>query len=55
MDERNAKIFVMTEYLKELTSEFNENLKIDYDLKKKIGSILGVKQNFFIRQKTLRN
>ena len=31
MDERNAKIFVMSDYLKELSSEFNENLKLNYD------------------------
>jgi len=35
VDERNAKIFVMSDYLKELSSEFSENLKLNYDLKKK--------------------
>ena len=33
MDERNAKIFVMSDYLKELSFEFGENLKLNYDLK----------------------
>ena len=35
--------------LKELTQEFNESLKLDYDLKKKIGLILVVKQKFTIK------
>ena len=36
--------------LKELSKEFNNNLRLDYDLKKKIGSILVVKQKFTIKQ-----
>ena len=36
--------------LEELSSEFNNNVKFDYDLKKKIGLILGEKQRFFIKQ-----
>ena len=36
--------------LNELTSEFNDNVKFDYDLKKKkIGSILVVKVRFIIK------
>ncbi len=35
--------------LKELSKEFNDNLKLDYDLEKKIGLILVVKQKFTIR------
>jgi UDP-N-acetylmuramate dehydrogenase len=35
--------------LKELSQEFNDNLKLDYDLKKKIGLILAVKQKFIIK------
>ena len=36
--------------LKELIAEFNNNLKLDYDLKKKIGLTLGAKLKFSIRQ-----
>ena len=36
--------------LKELVSEFNSNLKLDYDLKKKIGLILEAKPKLSIRQ-----
>ena len=35
--------------LAELSQEFNDNLKLDYDLKKKIGLILVAKQKFIIR------
>ena len=37
--------------LKDLTLEFS-NLKLDYDLKKKIGLISEVKQKLFIKQIT---
>ena len=41
-----------TEYLKELFVTFGENLKFDYNLKKKEhGLILEEKQKFFIRLK----
>ena len=40
--------------LNELTSEFNDNVKFDYDLKKKIGSILVVKVRFIIKQTILK-
>ena len=36
--------------LKDLVQEFGNNLKLDYDLKKKIGLIQEVKQKFSIRQ-----
>ena len=35
--------------LKELTQEFNNNLKLDYDLKKKIGLILEEKPKLSIK------
>ena len=35
--------------LKELSKEFNDGLKLDYDLKKKIGLILAAKQKFTIK------
>jgi hypothetical protein len=41
----------MSDYLKELSSEFSENLKLNYDLKKKIGLILVAKQRFIIKRK----
>ena len=36
--------------LKELITEFGNNLKLDYDLKKKIGLTLEVKLKLSIRQ-----
>ena len=36
--------------LKEMKEEFSDNLKFDYDLKKKIGLIQEVKPKFFIKQ-----
>ena len=35
--------------LKELIPEFGNDLKLDYDLKKKIGLTLGAKLKLFIR------
>ena len=35
----------------ELSSEFKENIKFNYNLKKKIGLILEEKQNFIIKPK----
>ena len=36
--------------LKELLSDFKDDIKFDYDLKKKIGLILEVSLKFFIKQ-----
>ena len=41
----------MRDYLKELSLEFGENLKLNYDLKKKIGSTLVAKQRSTIKLK----
>ncbi len=41
--------------LKKVLSEFGDNVKYDYDLKKKIGSILVVKPRFFTKQIILKN
>ena len=35
--------------LKELLDEFGDNVRFEYDLKKKIGLILGENQKFFIK------
>jgi hypothetical protein len=35
--------------LKKLLNEFGENVRFEYDLKKKIGLILGANQKFFIK------
>ena len=35
MDERNAQIFIMSINLDDLLLEFSENVKFDYNLKKK--------------------
>ncbi len=54
MDERNAKIFVMSDYLKELSSEFSENLKLNYDLKKKNWFNIGGKTKIYYKAKNLK-
>ena len=54
MDERDTKIFKMSEYLKELSSEFNENLKLNYDLKKKNWFNIGGKAKIYYKAKNLR-
>ena len=54
MDERNAKIFVMSDYLEELSSEFNENLKLNYDLKKKNWFNIGGKTKIYYKAKNLK-
>ena len=54
MDERNAKTFVMSDYLKELSSEFNENLKLNYDLKKKNWFNIGGKAKIYYKAKNLK-
>ena len=54
MDERNAKIFVMNDYLKELSSEFNENIKFNYDLKKKNWFNIGGKTKVYYKAKNLK-
>ena len=41
--------------LKEFLSEFSNNIKLDYDLKKKIGSILVAKPKFIIKLIILKN
>ena len=37
--------------IKKLSLEFRDNLKINYDIKKKIGLILEVKLNYFLKLK----
>ena len=37
--------------IKKLSLEFKNNLKINYDIKKKIGLILVVKQNYSLKLK----
>ncbi len=54
MDERNAKIFVMSDYLNELSSEFSENLKLNYDLKKKNWFNIGGKTKIYYKAKNLK-
>jgi len=54
MDERNPKIFVMNNYLKELSSEFSENLKLNYDLKKKNWFNIGGKTKIYFKAKNLK-
>ena len=40
----------MKNNMKELSEEFGQNLKLDCDLKKKIGLILVVKLKFILKQ-----
>ncbi len=54
MDERNAKIFIMSDYLKELCLEFSENLKLNYDLKKKNWFNIGGKTKIYYKAKNLK-
>jgi len=54
MDEGNAKIFIMSEYLKELSLEFSENLKLNYDLKKKNWFNIGGKAKIYYKAKNLK-
>ena len=54
MDERNTKTFIMTDYLKELSLEFNENLKLNYDLKKKNWFNIGGKTKIYYKAKNLK-
>ena len=54
MDERNAEIFIMSDYLKELSSEFSENLKLNYDLKKKNWFNIGGKTKIYYKAKNLK-
>ncbi len=54
MDERNAEIFVMSDYLKELSLEFGENLKLNYDLKKKNWFNIGGKAKIYYKAKNLK-
>ena len=54
MDERNTKIFIMIDYLKELSLEFNENLKLNYDLKKKNWFNIGGKTKIYYKAKNLK-
>ncbi len=44
----------MSEYLKELLSEFNENLKLNYDLKKKNWFNIGGKAKIYYKAKNLK-
>ena len=39
----------MTENQEQLSLEFNNNIKFDYDLKKKIGLILAVRLKFILK------
>ena len=54
MDERNAEIFVMSDYLKELSLEFSENLKLNYDLKKKNWFNIGGKAKIYYKAENLK-
>ena len=44
----------MSDYLKELLSEFNENLKLNYDLKKKNWFNIGGKAKIYYKAKNLK-
>ena len=44
----------MSDYLKELSSEFSENLKLNYDLKKKNWFNIGGKTKIYYKAKNLK-
>ena len=44
----------MIDYLKELSLEFNENLKLNYDLKKKNWFNIGGKTKIYYKAKNLK-
>ena len=49
VDEKNSKINKMNiSQLKELLADFSDDIKFEYDLKKKIGLILEEKQRYII-------
>tara|TARA_B100000941_G_scaffold186212_1_gene133958 strand:+ start:363 stop:1298 length:936 start_codon:yes stop_codon:yes gene_type:complete len=54
MDKGNTKTFVMSDYLKKLLSEFNENLKLNYDLKKKNWFNIGGKAKIYYKANNLK-
>jgi len=54
MDERNTKILVMSNYLKDLAAEFNQNLKLNYDLKNKNWFNIGGKTKVYYKAKNLK-
>ena len=51
MDERDAQIFIMSINRDDLLLEFSENVKFDYNLKKKNWFNIGGNTKFILRQK----
>ena len=54
MDERNAKIIIMNINLEELSLEFKDNIKFDYDLKKKNWFNIGGKTKIYYKADNLK-
>ena len=54
MDERVAQIVIMNINLEELSSEFNNNIKFDYDLKKKNWFNIGGKAKIYYKASNLK-
>jgi UDP-N-acetylmuramate dehydrogenase len=55
MDERNAQIFIMNMNKNDLLLEFNENIKFDYNLKKKNWFNIGGKTKIYYKAKNLKD
>jgi UDP-N-acetylmuramate dehydrogenase len=55
MDERNAQIFIMSMNKNDLLLEFNENIKFDYNLKKKNWFNIGGKTKIYYKAKNLKD
>jgi UDP-N-acetylmuramate dehydrogenase len=54
MDERNAKIFIMSINQDDLLIEFNENIKFNYNLKKKNWFNIGGNTKIFYQAENLK-
>jgi len=55
MDERNAQIFIMSANKNDLLLEFNENIKFDYNLKKKNWFNIGGNTKIYYKAKNLKD
>jgi len=55
MDERNAQIFIMSVNKNDLLVEFNENIKFDYNLKKKNWFNIGGNTKIYYKAKNLKD
>jgi len=55
LDKRTAKIIIMIENQEQLSLEFNNNIKFDYDLKKKNWFNIGGKTKIYFKASNLKD